>query len=339
MKATKFSVLIDESNKLDDQKYLHILVKLFNDSDGEERTHFYKAIVCNQTKSNDIIQAINDAFIADNIPWCKVLQIMSNSPNVMRGKDNGVIAQKKSKFVPNILDIGGCSLHHIHNAVSYATSAFGEEIENFAIDTYSFFKHRTGLCEEFENIQALLDVAEYQILQFVSKRRLSIRPVVERLIEQWVPLVKFFKDLTKTHPDVSKQDRTKRIVMHLSNLLTHIKMLFLKCTLVHFERFEKLFQAKDTKIHILHLEMIQLVRNVMALFVQPSKLKCISTVKQLTDIKFTERDNQLTDDKIFIGVSVMAAINDADSKLKETKKNFFSCCQVILYYSYNKVNS
>ena len=88
---------------------------------------------------------------------------------------------------PHLLDIGGCNFHHIHNVVSYATSAFGEAIEDFAMGVFAFFKHRTGLCEEFKEVQSMCDVPVKHHLQFVSTWWLSIQPVVSRLVEQWQP--------------------------------------------------------------------------------------------------------------------------------------------------------
>ena len=95
---------------------------------------------------------------------------MSDSPNVTRGSIDGVIAQIKKRYVPHLLDISGCSLHNVHNTVSYATKAFGDEIKNFPIDIFAFFKYRTGMCDDFKAAQEMCDVAEHHILQLVSTR-------------------------------------------------------------------------------------------------------------------------------------------------------------------------
>ena len=51
-----------------------------------------------------------------------------------------------------MLDVGGCSLHFISNAVSYGTGKLGEELEEFLVDVHSFFKHRVSKCDEFYEI-------------------------------------------------------------------------------------------------------------------------------------------------------------------------------------------
>lgn len=185
MKASKFSILIDESTQLQGDKYLHILARMFDSSKEAVVTYFYKAIVVNQATAENIASAINASFDADDIPWKNVIQIMSDSPNVMRGSKSGVLARIKQQYASHLLDIGGCSLHHVHNAVSYATSKLGDEIEEFAIDVFAFFKYRSGLWEEYSGLQVLMDIPEHHLLRFVSTRWLVMLPVVNRLLEQW----------------------------------------------------------------------------------------------------------------------------------------------------------
>ena len=45
------------------------------------------------------------------------IQIMSDNPNVMRGALSGLVTQMKSKYAVHMIDIGGCSLHHVPNAI------------------------------------------------------------------------------------------------------------------------------------------------------------------------------------------------------------------------------
>ena len=111
--------------------------------------------------------------------------------------------------------------------------------EEFEIDVFSFFKHRTGLWEEYEEVQSLLEVEEHKILRFVSMRWLSMLPVVKRLLEQWEALSHFLKNLKTNHPKVAKQERVKRILYHLEGQDAYIKMLSLKSALPLLGGFEK----------------------------------------------------------------------------------------------------
>ena len=122
---------------------------------------------------------------------------MSDSPNVMRGEKGGVIALIKKRHCPGLIDIGGCSLHHISNAISYGVGSLGDTIEEFAVDVHAFFKHRTGKAEEYKDLQHILDLPDHRILRFVGTRWLCMHQVAKRLLEQWPALQEYFEGLKK----------------------------------------------------------------------------------------------------------------------------------------------
>ena len=40
-----------------------------------------------------------------------------------------------------MVDVGGCSLHHIHNAVQYAVQKLSDLVEEFMDDVYNYFRY------------------------------------------------------------------------------------------------------------------------------------------------------------------------------------------------------
>ena len=66
---------------------------------------------------------------------------MTDNPNVMRGVLTGVITQLKSKYADHLIDIGGCSLHHVSNAIKNSLPELhnSEELEDFLQNVSSFF--------------------------------------------------------------------------------------------------------------------------------------------------------------------------------------------------------
>jgi len=55
-------------------------------------TTCYRAIPANKDDADSIIGVIRTALVVDDIPWSNVLQIMSDSPNVMRGRFKGILS-------------------------------------------------------------------------------------------------------------------------------------------------------------------------------------------------------------------------------------------------------
>ena len=52
---------------------------------------------------------------------------------VTRGVLSGVllVARIRQKFSPNMLDLGGCSLHHLANAVSYSVRLHNDVMTSY----------------------------------------------------------------------------------------------------------------------------------------------------------------------------------------------------------------
>ena len=105
LKANKFSLLIDESNKKYGTTYLNLLVKYFDKSIGKITTRFFKSVTIGHAKANDLTQKILDCLNEDSVPYENLLMVMSDSPNVMRGKRSGVIKQL-TNVMPHLRDIG-----------------------------------------------------------------------------------------------------------------------------------------------------------------------------------------------------------------------------------------
>ena len=141
LKENAFSLQVDESNKMHGNKFFIMLVKFYDTELGKVVNRFWESKITNKGDSDSLVKAITTTFEEHDVPFDNLLQIMSDSPNVMRGDHKGVIAQITKKYAPHLIDLGGCSLHHVSNAVKNATPKLhkAEKIEEFLQDTSSFF--------------------------------------------------------------------------------------------------------------------------------------------------------------------------------------------------------
>ena len=56
----------------------------------------------------------------------------------------------KQEFIPDLVDIGTCNIHKVHNAFSAALDKFGDDVERLAIDLFQLFKCSPSKHEDFE---------------------------------------------------------------------------------------------------------------------------------------------------------------------------------------------
>ena len=155
LKETVFSLQIDESNKMYGIFFLIMLVKFYDDELEKITTRFVELKVANKGDAASIVKTITDTFKEHDIPFTNMMQIMSDSPSVMRGKYQGVVTQFKEKYAPHIIDLGGCSLHLVSNAVKNATEKLykADDIEEFLQAISTFFSYHVEFAEEFEDLQ------------------------------------------------------------------------------------------------------------------------------------------------------------------------------------------
>ena len=99
-----------------------------------------------------------------------------------------------------MINIGTCNLHVVHNSFCKALEAYGTPVDDLAVDIHSFFKISSARRVDFKFIQLEEEVETYTFLRHVPSRWLRLGPVVDRLIEQWEPLQKYFTDLANKDP-------------------------------------------------------------------------------------------------------------------------------------------
>ena len=132
LKTNVFSLMIDESNKAYGRKYLFLLVKFYSQEQGNVVIGFLDAHIANEGKADDLVAAVVKTFEDYGIPFENLLQLMTDNPNVMRSLYTGVVTQLKQKYADHLLDIGGCSLHHLTNGAKKSIKELYryEEIED-----------------------------------------------------------------------------------------------------------------------------------------------------------------------------------------------------------------
>ena len=95
-----------------------------------------------------------------------MIQVMSDSPSVLRGVLNGVVTVLKRDNAPHLIDISGCSLHTVSNAVKGALDKLelSNELEEFVQDVSSFLKSHVSLTDEFAHLQEEMELTQQNFL-------------------------------------------------------------------------------------------------------------------------------------------------------------------------------
>lgn len=216
-----------------------------------------------------------------------------------------------------MINIGTCNLHVVHNSFCKALEAYGSPVDELAMDIHTFFKISSARREDFKFIQLEEEVDTHTFLRHVPSRWLTLGPVVDRLIEQWEPLQKYFTELANKDPkNAPTSSAFKRLCTRLQNKQTLVELNFLKSVMPLYHSFLELFQIEAPMVHVLYEELCRLVYLMMGRYVKASVYQS-KTGKDLQAVKHEDIQNQLSDKQLVIGESTRAVLAKLDSGIQK----------------------
>jgi hypothetical protein len=127
----------------------------------------------------------------------------------------------------SLIDTGSCNLHKVHNSFGKSISAFGDDAERLTIELFYWFKRSAARREDFRDVQIDLDLDDNFLIRHVSCRWLTLQPAIERVLQQWSAITKYFKNLPLSDKTVEKNDKYKVIRTMIDNPRTLLQLHFL----------------------------------------------------------------------------------------------------------------
>lgn len=138
LKDTWFTLHIDEANKC--RLHLGIVIRYMKQDDWNIYVQSLDLPALNSTTAESITDALLEALKEMGIPESKLICIMSDSCNTMRGWKSGVLTRVQETLEHKLVDVGGCSLHHMHNAVRASLdSVHLISVDDTISEIYTFF--------------------------------------------------------------------------------------------------------------------------------------------------------------------------------------------------------
>jgi len=144
-----------------------------------------------------------------------------------------------------------------------------------AVDVFQWFKSHISQKEDYGFTLEDLGLDEELFIRHVQCRWLTLIPALERIINLWKALHKYFlTDLPQrskadhTYAQLKNNTRYQRICQSLSGKEYLAQIQFLVCVGHLFEPFMKEFQKQEPLIHLLYQETSSIFKSVMLRFVK-----------------------------------------------------------------------
>ena len=158
-----------------------------------------------------------------------------------------------------LVNVGTCNLHVVHNAFFKGLKAYGMDVSDLVVRIYSFFDGWPVRCNEYSKIQIEKSVKPLKFLKHVPSRWLTLKPAIERIIEQMPALKEYFLKFLPLKKSKNLSDNYLYISKKLEDIFLAPKLLLIVERSAIFENFSKIFQKEDPQIHKLFEELVRIL--------------------------------------------------------------------------------
>ncbi|KAL0149902.1 hypothetical protein M9458_054796 [Cirrhinus mrigala] len=361
LKTKMFSLNVDEATDGNMDRILNVLVRYYDEDVGKVATQHLASRKLNIADALTITKTLTDILQSYSLNWNQVVGILLDNCSVMRGKKSGVETLVRREN-PSLLDVSGDTVHMVSNAAKALLNPFQGFVEQFCSDVYYDIEKSPKQKEVFSEFQSLLHLENKSLIRPISSRFLQMLDVCNRIQELMDPLTVHFYSVLSSHDqhkhrwllnqlldkhavtsdekariiglqqqmaksarigsDVNKKRKT-RICMLFSEFdkLTTIIDLY-RGVLPTFQVFLKKLQHEKPMIHVLHAEMLLLVRELLSKFMKPETIPL--SAKGLLKLNVHQRDLQYTDKRLSVGRFSFFALNKARVEKKPWVQKVYS---------------
>ncbi|KAF2901839.1 hypothetical protein ILUMI_04350 [Ignelater luminosus] len=281
--------------------------------------------------SDHILKSINNSGLTLN----KLLMLSADGPNV--NKKVFRLINEKVKEVRNkeLIDIGSCNIHVMHNAFRKGLQKVGNECAEFVISVFYFFNDWPARREDYAAIQTKMGITNHNFLKHVPTRWLTIEPAITRILEQFESLKYYVLNYLPKHAAKTTLNSSHYLQMKL-----FLKKADCKATLQYvkdfsqiFSKFTAFFQREEPLIHLM---FDQLKEILMSMFIKICKQEIIIDFSKLDINKIFASENLLDLKNIDLGDTTKELIRNLPEKdqlqfLSKVKDSLITSATYIVY--------
>ena len=303
-----YTLQFDETTTTQIKKQMDVLVRYWSESARSVVVRFLDTLQFGHAPADQVTEELLSIMDKHDLSLLKLITLGRDGPNVNKKVMRLMNKKLQDEGTSMMVDIGPCILHVVHNSFHDGLDVF-EEIEEALVDLNQWFNTAYSACrrEDFKSVQLEEAVATHVILKHCSTRWLTLKPAIQRLLEQWRPLKKYFKSSELRN---NKTERYKRIRRFLDDTTTVAKLQFVSQLASDFESFLMIFQLKEPMVHRVYDSLETIFKKVSGKFVQITEAK-------KPNVGDVDLDKVLPLEKMAIGHETRKALEKLDKSKKK----------------------
>ena len=289
---TKFSVFIDETSDICNEKWMTFLVRYVEPETLDVRTQLVKLINIDAKDcgAEKLFNAFQSEMYKLEIPFLNILALSCDNASVMTGKHLS-FKKKLEEKCKNLLTFA-CPCHSAALAAHAACAKMPAFCEEFLRKIATFINSSPKRSAIYNEISKCFQDTNRKILKLCDTRWLSHYSCIDRLLESW-DIIKYF--LSETI--VSEKSKSGQYLLSvMENVETKAYLLFLKYVLNFFNSFNAFFQAHQTRIHLLYYKSVTFLKQICKNFLKTELLK-----DNIQNILFHDKENHKSLNDITLG--------------------------------------
>lgn len=225
-----------------------------------------------------------------------------------------------------------------NNGYSEALKKLSFDYDTFANDLAFFFKRSSARRADFLLMELVTLVEVHFMLKHVSSRWLSLKKILNRILEQWQNLKSYFLDFLpkeKNFAEIEKTERYQRVRQTLTSETSKLYMSFAIYIADILEDFIIPFQSSKPMIHVLYPSVGKLFFDLMENFVRSKALMTSNnTRKDAQNLSVIDIDNKVnlkSIHKMDFGTRALHQIGQLEHKINlDVIKTEFKICYIAL---------
>lgn len=328
---TGFTLEYDETTTSQTMKQMDIVVRYWSPEKNRVISSYIESFFFGHAQAVKVVEKIMAAIVEWGVPLKNLISLSSDGPNVNKAITSGINKVLGEAKLPNLVDVGSCCLHKVHNSFGKSISDFGSDAEKLTIELFYWFKRSAARREDFHEVQIDLELNENFLIRHVSCRWLTLQPAIERILQQWLAVTKYFRSLPQNDKKVEKNDKYKVIRTLIDNPRTLLEMKFLSSVSPLFTRFLAQFQQEGPLVHLLNSALCDLYRQLLMRFIRSD---CVGnkTGRELMDIDIRSSDNLRPLTEMDIGETTVKTLQSLKQEkhkaiLMSMQHFYFTCCE------------
>lgn len=324
-----FTLSFDEATTAQIKKQLDIHFRYWSPKHNSVLSSYFTSLFLGHADAKIICKSILETLKGENISITKILMLNMDGPNtnlLVAKKVNEELLKLGSK---ELVDIGTCSLHKVHNCFAKALGELPLDIDEFCVDLFAFFKHSAARREDLQKLQRFLECEELFLLRHVNSRWLTLGPIVERILLVYESLLEYFLHFLPKQKNsfgvLQNNSRYKRIVNNLKRKETLVFLQFVVALTPNLQAYLALFQTEGPLVHMMYFKMNELLRNILLMFMKDEIVSNLEG-KKFFQIDFDNFESYKTLSEIEIGSGTKKALLLLkENPAKEAKMALRSC--------------